>query len=154
MLKFDFLCLSHTLTSVICSIRDVVELKEAIRIKEAEGDAYISDIEVRFFICQYCFWVWVKCIVFAIQTVGQAYEDMQTQNQHLLQQLTDRDDFNIKVFICSLLFHFHGCKLITTDWIGDTCPGFLCQSRQWHYLLYEKSWKAVKFQTTLLFLSC
>jgi hypothetical protein len=26
--------------------RDVVELKEAIRIKEAEGDAYISDIEV------------------------------------------------------------------------------------------------------------
>jgi len=29
--------------------RDVVELKEAIRIKEAEGDAYISDIEVNFF---------------------------------------------------------------------------------------------------------
>ena len=29
--------------------RDVVELKEAIRIKEAEGDAYISDIEVKFF---------------------------------------------------------------------------------------------------------
>jgi len=42
-----------------------------------------------------------------IQTIGQAYEDMQTQNQHLLQQLTDRDDFNIKVFISSLLFHFH-----------------------------------------------
>jgi len=29
--------------------RDVVELKEAIRIKEAEGDAYISDIEVNLF---------------------------------------------------------------------------------------------------------
>lgn len=30
-------------------VRDVVELKEAIKIKEAEGDAYISDIEVIFF---------------------------------------------------------------------------------------------------------
>ncbi|XP_062215356.1 E3 ubiquitin-protein ligase BRE1-like 2 isoform X4 [Phragmites australis] len=60
---------------VDASERDVLELKEAIRIKEAEGDAYISEIE----------------------TIGQAYEDMQTQNQHLLQQLTDRDDFNIKL---------------------------------------------------------
>ncbi|TVU46597.1 hypothetical protein EJB05_06140 [Eragrostis curvula] len=59
---------------VDASERDVLELKEAIRIKEAEGDAYISEIE----------------------TIGQAYEDMQTQNQHLLQQLSDRDDFNIK----------------------------------------------------------
>lgn len=55
--------------------RDVLELKEAIRIKEAEGNSYISEIE----------------------TIGQAYEDMQTQNQHLLQQLSDRDDFNIKL---------------------------------------------------------
>jgi hypothetical protein len=47
----------YTVTSVICFIRDVVELKEAIRIKEAEGDAYISDIEVSFFFYQYCFWV-------------------------------------------------------------------------------------------------
>ncbi|GJN15236.1 hypothetical protein PR202_gb02131 [Eleusine coracana subsp. coracana] len=54
--------------------RDVLELEEAIKIKEAEGNAYISEIE----------------------TIGQAYEDMQTQNQHLLQQLSDRDDFNIK----------------------------------------------------------
>ncbi|KAF8783823.1 hypothetical protein HU200_000263 [Digitaria exilis] len=60
---------------VDASERDVVELKEAIKIKEAEGDAYISDIE----------------------TIGQAYEDMQTQNQHLLEQLADRDDFNIKL---------------------------------------------------------
>ncbi|KAL6648000.1 hypothetical protein ACP70R_012224 [Stipagrostis hirtigluma subsp. patula] len=60
---------------VDASERNVMELKEAIRIKEAEGDAYISEIE----------------------TIGQAYEDMQTQNQHLLQQLTDRDDFNIKL---------------------------------------------------------
>ncbi|CAL5023690.1 unnamed protein product [Urochloa decumbens] len=60
---------------VDASERNVVELKEAIRIKEAEGDAYISDIE----------------------TIGQAYEDMQTQNQHLLEQLADREDFNIKL---------------------------------------------------------
>lgn len=34
-----------------------------------------------------------------LQTIGQAYDDMQTQNQHLLQQITERDDYNIKV-IC------------------------------------------------------
>lgn len=62
-------------SKVDASERDVLKLKEAIRIKEAEGDAYISDIE----------------------TIGQAYEDMQTQNQHLLQQVADRDDFNIKL---------------------------------------------------------
>ncbi|XP_073351767.1 E3 ubiquitin-protein ligase BRE1-like 2, partial [Aegilops tauschii subsp. strangulata] len=62
-------------TDVDASERDVLELKEAIRIKEAEGDAYISEIE----------------------TIAQAYEDMQTQNQHLLQQVADRDDFNIKL---------------------------------------------------------
>jgi E3 ubiquitin-protein ligase BRE1 len=83
-----------------------VELKEAIRIKEAEGDAYISDIEVSFFL-SVLFLGMSKMYNICIQTIGQAYEDMQTQNQHLLQQLTDRDDFNIKVFISSLLFHFH-----------------------------------------------
>ncbi|KAL5232002.1 hypothetical protein ABZP36_030778 [Zizania latifolia] len=57
------------------SERDVLKLKESIRIKEAEGDGHISEIE----------------------TIGQAYEDMQTQNQHLLQQVADRDDFNIKL---------------------------------------------------------
>lgn len=61
-----------------------------------------------------------------IQTIGQAYEDMQTQNQHLLQQLTDRDDFNIKVFISSLLFHFHvkAAKSWHTDWrymLSESC---------------------------------
>lgn len=55
--------------------RDVYELTEAIKIKDAEAEAYISEIE----------------------TIGQAYEDMQTQNQHLLQQMTERDDYNIKL---------------------------------------------------------
>uniref|UniRef100_A0A5B7BKN1 E3 ubiquitin protein ligase n=1 Tax=Davidia involucrata TaxID=16924 RepID=A0A5B7BKN1_DAVIN len=57
------------------SDRDVLELTEAIKIKDAEAEAYISEIE----------------------TIGQAYEDMQTQNQHLLQQVTKRDDYNIKL---------------------------------------------------------
>lgn len=33
------------------------------------------------------------------QTIGQAYEDMQTQNQRLLQQISERDDYNLKVRI-------------------------------------------------------
>ncbi|CAI0420311.1 unnamed protein product [Linum tenue] len=57
------------------SKRDVMELNEAIAIKEKDAEAFISEIE----------------------TVGQAYEDMQTQNQHLLQQVTERDDYNIKL---------------------------------------------------------
>ncbi|KAJ4724084.1 E3 ubiquitin protein ligase [Melia azedarach] len=57
------------------SERDVIELKEAIKSKDQEAEAYISEIE----------------------TIGQAYEDMQTQNQHLLQQVTERDDHNIKL---------------------------------------------------------
>lgn len=57
------------------SERDVLELTEAIRMKDLEAEAYISEIE----------------------TIGQAYEDMQTQNQHLLQQVTERDDYNIKL---------------------------------------------------------
>ncbi|KAI3523486.1 hypothetical protein L1887_01655 [Cichorium endivia] len=57
------------------SDRDVLELEEAIKIKDGEAESYISEIE----------------------TIGQAYEDMQTQNQHLLQQVMERDDYNIKL---------------------------------------------------------
>ncbi|XP_059429862.1 E3 ubiquitin-protein ligase BRE1-like 2 isoform X1 [Corylus avellana] len=57
------------------SERDVLELTEAIRSKDGEAEQYISEIE----------------------TIGQAYEDMQMQNQHLLQQVTERDDYNIKL---------------------------------------------------------
>ncbi|KAF0928811.1 hypothetical protein E2562_010680 [Oryza meyeriana var. granulata] len=55
--------------------RDVLTLKESIRILEDEREGHICEIE----------------------TIGQSYEDMQTQNQHLLQQVADRDDFNIKL---------------------------------------------------------
>ncbi|XVF69769.1 hypothetical protein PTKIN_Ptkin11bG0108500 [Pterospermum kingtungense] len=57
------------------SERDVLELTEAIKNKDLESESYISEIE----------------------TIGQAFEDMQTQNQHLLQQMTERDDYNIKL---------------------------------------------------------
>lgn len=57
------------------SERDVLELTEAIKIKDREAEAYMSEME----------------------TIGQAYEDMQTQNQHLLQQVTERDEYNIKL---------------------------------------------------------
>lgn len=31
------------------------------------------------------------------QTIGQAYEEMQTQNSRLLHQITERDDYNTQV---------------------------------------------------------
>lgn len=57
------------------SERDVMELEEAMKSKDQEAEAYIAEME----------------------TIGQAFEDMQTQNQHLLQQVAERDDLNIKL---------------------------------------------------------
>lgn len=57
------------------SQREVLELTEAIKIKDSEAEAYIAEIE----------------------TIGQAYEDMQTQHQHLVQQVAEKDDYNIKL---------------------------------------------------------
>ncbi|KFK38684.1 hypothetical protein AALP_AA3G147100 [Arabis alpina] len=62
-------------TQLDLSEREVLELKEGIKVKEQEAEALIAEME----------------------TVGQAYEDMQTQNQHLLQQVAERDDYNIKL---------------------------------------------------------
>ncbi|KAB1202134.1 E3 ubiquitin-protein ligase BRE1-like 2 [Morella rubra] len=67
--------ISHLRVELDASERDVLELTEAIRRKDVEAEAYIAEIE----------------------TIGQAYEDMQTQNQHLLQQVTERDDYNLKL---------------------------------------------------------
>ncbi|KAA3470941.1 E3 ubiquitin-protein ligase BRE1-like 2 isoform X3 [Gossypium australe] len=73
------------------SFWDVLELTEAIKSKDRESETYISEIE----------------------TIGQAYEDMQTQNQHLLQQMTERDDYNIKVhcILYTLIFQLYSCFL-------------------------------------------
>ncbi|KAJ6835519.1 E3 ubiquitin-protein ligase BRE1-like 1 [Iris pallida] len=55
--------------------RDICKSSEILKSKHEEGESYLSEIE----------------------SIGQAYEDMQTQNQHLLQQVTERDDYNIKL---------------------------------------------------------
>ncbi|KAK2975947.1 hypothetical protein RJ640_013439 [Escallonia rubra] len=61
--------------------KELLDITEAIKLKDGEAETYISEIE----------------------TIGQAYEDMQTQNQHLLQQVAERDDYNTKVFLLLLL---------------------------------------------------
>ncbi|KAL2892515.1 E3 ubiquitin-protein ligase BRE1-like 1 [Bienertia sinuspersici] len=52
-------------------------LSNDLKSKHEENEAYLSEIE----------------------TIGQAYDDMQNQNQHLLQQITERDDYNIKLVL-------------------------------------------------------
>ncbi|KAL0547697.1 hypothetical protein IC582_012121 [Cucumis melo] len=59
------------------SKRDLTRLSDVLKSKGDENVAYLSEIE----------------------TIGQAYDDMQTQNQHLLQQITERDDYNIKLVL-------------------------------------------------------
>eukprot|EP00250_Pteridium_aquilinum_P020691 c24909_g1_i1 orf=473-2089(-) len=57
------------------SDRDAQDASDVLRMKSEEGDVYLAEIE----------------------TIGQAYEDMQTQNQRLLQQISERDDYNLKL---------------------------------------------------------
>ncbi|KAK8635491.1 hypothetical protein V6N13_004225 [Hibiscus sabdariffa] len=59
------------------SKREKVRLSDALKSKNEENEAYLSEIE----------------------SIGQAYDDMQTQNQQLLQQITERDDYNIKLVL-------------------------------------------------------
>ncbi|XP_057998195.1 E3 ubiquitin-protein ligase BRE1-like 1 isoform X3 [Hevea brasiliensis] len=59
------------------SKRDISRLSDVLKSKNEENEAYLSEIEI----------------------IGQAYDDMQTQNQHLLQQITERDDYNIKLVL-------------------------------------------------------
>ncbi|KAK0605197.1 hypothetical protein LWI29_024049 [Acer saccharum] len=78
--------------------RDVIELREAIKSKEREAEAYIIEIE----------------------TIGNAYEDMQAQNQHLLQQVTERDDYNIKLVSESILQSEEQMKACLTEALKST----------------------------------
>ncbi|WVZ06598.1 hypothetical protein V8G54_019944 [Vigna mungo] len=57
------------------SKRKMCDLSDILKSKNKQNENYLSEIE----------------------SIGQAYDDMQTQNQHLLQQITERDDYNIKV---------------------------------------------------------
>ncbi|XP_021279613.1 E3 ubiquitin-protein ligase BRE1-like 1 isoform X1 [Herrania umbratica] len=59
------------------SKRDKARLSDSLKSKNEENEAYLSEIE----------------------SIGQAYDDMQTQNQQLLQQITERDDYNIKLVL-------------------------------------------------------
>ncbi|XP_039035874.1 E3 ubiquitin-protein ligase BRE1-like 1 [Hibiscus syriacus] len=59
------------------SKREKVSLSDGLKSKNEENEAYLSEIE----------------------SIGQAYDDMQTQNQQLLQQITERDDYNIKLVL-------------------------------------------------------
>lgn len=46
------------------------------------------------------------------QTIGQAYEEMQTQNSRLLHQITERDDYNTQVFLVAII---HFLSLLTSS---------------------------------------
>ncbi|GFP80931.1 E3 ubiquitin-protein ligase bre1-like 1 [Phtheirospermum japonicum] len=59
------------------SKREKTRLSDNLKSKHEETEAYLSEIE----------------------TIGQAYDDMQTQNQQLLQQITERDDYNVKLVV-------------------------------------------------------
>ncbi|KAL6499438.1 ubiquitin-like modifier hub1 [Orobanche hederae] len=59
------------------SKREKTRLSNTLKSKHEETEAYLSEIE----------------------TIGQAYDDMQTQNQQLLQQITERDDYNVKLVL-------------------------------------------------------
>ncbi|KAK4783349.1 hypothetical protein SAY86_007723 [Trapa natans] len=56
---------------------EISHLTGALKSKNEENEAYLSEIE----------------------SIGQAYDDMQSQNQQLLQQITERDDYNIKLVL-------------------------------------------------------
>ncbi|KAL4585819.1 hypothetical protein LXL04_010445 [Taraxacum kok-saghyz] len=59
------------------SRKEKCKLSDVLKSKHEENEAYLSEIE----------------------TIGQAYDDIQTQNQQLLQQITERDDYNIKLVL-------------------------------------------------------
>ncbi|KAM7276194.1 hypothetical protein ACFE04_018060 [Oxalis oulophora] len=59
------------------STRDKIALSDVLKSKTEENESYLTEIE----------------------TIGQAYDDMQAQNQQLLQQITERDDYDIKLVL-------------------------------------------------------
>ncbi|TYI15077.1 hypothetical protein ES332_A08G163000v1 [Gossypium tomentosum] len=59
------------------SKRNKARLSDTLKSKNEENEAYLSELE----------------------SIGQAYDDMQTQNQQLLLQITEREDYNIKLVL-------------------------------------------------------
>ncbi|PPD72302.1 hypothetical protein GOBAR_DD30803 [Gossypium barbadense] len=75
------------------SKRNKARLSDTLKSKNEENEAYLSELEVSV-------------------SIGQAYDDMQTQNQQLLLQITERDDYNIKaldsrfiMLFCDIYIH-------------------------------------------------
>uniref|UniRef100_A0A7I4DYI2 E3 ubiquitin protein ligase n=1 Tax=Physcomitrium patens TaxID=3218 RepID=A0A7I4DYI2_PHYPA len=66
--------------SLQASYRVSLDLKESLQAKKEEGDPYISEIEA----------------------ILHAYEDVQTQNQRLLQEIKERDEYNSQLMSESL----------------------------------------------------
>lgn len=82
----------------------MLRLAEVVKSKNEENEAFLSEIEVCVLLASVDWdltlvqwWSSSNTSLIFLQTIGQAYDDMQTQNQHLLQQITERDDYNIKV---------------------------------------------------------
>jgi len=63
----------------------------------------------------------VRCLI--MQTIGQAYEEMQTQNSRLLHQITERDDYNTQVFLEFIYAYYSGCWC---SQIEPICLGVSC----------------------------
>lgn len=59
------------------SKRGKSKISDTLKSKNEEHEAYLSEIE----------------------TIGQAYDDIQTKNQQLLQEITERDDYNTKLVL-------------------------------------------------------
>lgn len=153
----NFKLLWSKLAVVYCH-RIVMELKETLKSKNEEGDAYISEIEVMFFPLYLAACTLLVMIIYTLlaiyllildwhfpyviwlqQTIGQAYEEMQTQNQRLLQQITERDDYTTHVHIspqssCSTMsmltnfLYVLGKSLFISlpDWWTILVPEFMC----------------------------
>ncbi|MFQ6626836.1 hypothetical protein Gotur_004989 [Gossypium turneri] len=67
------------------SKRNKARLSDTLKSKNEENEAYLSELE----------------------SIGQAYDDMQTQNQQLLLQITERDDYNIKALDSRFIMLFY-----------------------------------------------
>ncbi|KZV49042.1 hypothetical protein F511_10993 [Dorcoceras hygrometricum] len=72
------------------SKREKSRLSDVLKSKHEETETYLSELE----------------------TIGQAYDDMQTQNQQLLQQITERDDYNVKLVLEGVQARQTECALL------------------------------------------
>ncbi|PPD69843.1 hypothetical protein GOBAR_DD33273 [Gossypium barbadense] len=104
------------------SRRGKARLSDVLKSKNEENEAYLSEIE----------------------SIGQSYDDMQTQNQQLLQQVTERDDYNIKKVLGQ-----SSCKMLYSL---KNIPWRRIFSKPVHPLIFMRS-KAARIEDQLRFCS-